>query len=31
MTLIDLYRTDTGAHLAQTMIDTGHGVPYLGR
>jgi endonuclease YncB( thermonuclease family) len=28
--LIDLYRVDTGAHLAQTMIDTGHGVPYVG-
>ena len=26
--LIDLYRLDTGVHLAQAMIDDGHGVRY---
>ncbi len=26
--LIDLYRVDSGEHLAQSMIESGHGVTY---
>lgn len=29
--LIDLYRADTGAHLADVLIAEGHGVKYVAR